>query len=324
MQFGRFAPPLPFDSPDGFPLQGQFLSPDEFESLNKAVQLLRISQLRYLVQKFEIPASGNKSKLLNLVLSIFQSLRFDKVLIEIHHEITRLLSQHEDPFSNPIASVSALSIVGHDPNFFSPPNPLICEGSDFLLGPLLANAGQFAGRFHFTCPVKCGVVVGFLFQGGVVHRFALKVEVNGFLFEISGDDPFPERLDVGHVVNFGGGRNVMEVKMLATVEPMMIVVREYEFVGIGKCVNAIVGRAVDLRTERVLVRHAGCEHSQGVDFVMLLTVGLATGRMTCPNCHREVDIGRLVPEPEARPAKAEIYQPAIAEMIESQVDWFDF
>jgi hypothetical protein len=312
--------------------QSQYLSPDEFESLNKAVQLLRISQLRYIVQKFSIPATGNKTKLLSLVLSIFQSLRYDKGLIEVLQEVNRLLAQTSDPFSNPLAGVGHLELVDPDPSFAAPFSPLVVQAPDsFVFGPLFAAPGQFTGKFTFSCPSRSNPVnVCFLFPDGVCHQFGFKADLNGYPFEIADDDPFPQPLDVTHVLNVGQIENSLEVKLLVSTVPMMICIREYRFVGLQGLVSQICRRHVD-PAERIDAMSSQCDHPGAFELVPFLARAIATENWSCPTCHRRIDIDTIEEARRAGPAAGrhsaltvDIFQPGPSDPFMPQLDWFDF
>ena len=276
------------------PNQTQYLTPEEFEALNKSVQLLRISQLRYIVQKFSIPASGNKTKLLSLVLSIFQSLRFDKVLIDILQEINKLLAQQSDPFANPLASVGVLEIVPPDPSFLSPPNPLYSQNdTSFIFGPVLAPTGQSKGNFQFAyAQTGVSVNVCFLFPAGNPQQFSFQADLNGFPIEISGDDPFPQPLDVTSLLNVGA-QNILDVKMLQCAGPMMFCVREYKYNGLQNVVDTVCGRHVNLDQEVIYVASRNCEHPAPFQLMPYLSRAFGTGNWNCPVCGRQLDLQSL-------------------------------
>jgi hypothetical protein len=306
------------------------LTPDEFESLTKAVQLLRISQLRYIVQKFSLPANGNKTKLLSILLSIFQSLRYDRRLLQIHHEVSKLMAQFDDAFASPIAPLQQLEVAEYNPAFVAPPNPLVEEFEGFLFGPLYAPIGQFTGQFQFTCPerVENAVMISFLFPGGLAHQFGLKIELNHFPFEIVQEDPFPQPLDITHVLN-PASVQILDVKAVVTAAPMMICIRQYRFMGIQGLADRICGRGVTLQAEHVPVQSPACAHV--FDLVSLLSVGLATGHMCCPTCQTPLDIGSLrmsTPQPpETRPqdgADFDPFQAPARDLFPQQLNWFDF
>lgn len=297
VEFGDFSQPMTVTTSPIAPMpnQTQYLTPEEFEALNKSVQLLRISQLRYIVQKFSIPASGNKTKLLSLVLSIFQSLRFDKVLIDILQEINKLLAQQSDPFSNPLASVGALEVVSPDPTFISPPNPLYAQNDQsFILGPILAPSGQSKGSFQFAyAPTGVTVNVCFLFSGGNPQQFEFLADLNGFPIEVSLDDPFPQPLDVTSLLN-PGSQNVLDVKMVQCSAPMMICIREFRYNGLQTVVDGICGRRVNLAQENIQVVSRVCDHPTPFQLLPYLSRAFGTGNWNCPICHRQLDLQSLV------------------------------
>lgn len=328
-EYTDYSPNQPMDgSMMQSPPHNQYLSNEEFESLNKAVQLLRISQLRYIVQKFSIPASGNKTKLLSLVLSIFQSLRYDKVLIDILQEINNLLAQQQEPFANPFANVNKLTTSPFDPKFFSPPNPLYVFNSEsFILGPIHVPPGQSLGQFNFIYQQN-GSHVGFdlLFQEGNPQQIALSFELNGIPFEISVDDPYPQIIDVTNVLN--PSNNSLDIKMINVTQPMMICLREYQFKGIQEIANTICGKIVDLDTENPIVRAATCSHQPGFPLIPFLSRAYATGNWYCPLCKQVLDLSYLkVIEdfPNYQQEQQTFYQqPQQGDLFKVDIDWDNF
>jgi hypothetical protein len=275
--------------------QAPCLSPEDFDVLLRSLQLLRISQLRYLVQRFSIPVSGNKTKLLGLVISIFHSLRYDPVLLEALAEINRLLEQQSDIFSNPLTSTGRLDIVPPDPSFWAPPNPLFMQSDPpFLFGPLLVPPGQFAGKFSFFLPpLRASAHLAFLFRDGEPHKFAFSVELNGFDFEITASDPFPNPIDVTQTLSLDKKPNTLEIKLIASSVPMMICLREFRYVGISFLAEKVCARKVHM-SEKVLVIGRGCVSHDRFDLLDFLSGAVATGRWICPVCHRPIELGELM------------------------------
>jgi hypothetical protein len=275
--------------------QTRCLTSDEFESLTKSLQLLRISQLRYIVQKFSIPASGNKTKLLNLVLSIFQSLRYDRVLIDILQEINKLLSQQRDAFTNPLASVGQLEVCQMDPNFYCPPNPLYSElKSQIFFGPIFAPEGHHTGQFRFCSTLGTNPVnICFLFPNGQVRKFGLSCEFNGYPFEGSIDDPFPQPIDVTHIINSRGIENVFNIRRVICEVAMMILICEYQYKGLGTVVNEICGREMRIGVDQIFVSSKSCEHDGSFALIPWLSEAYATGNWSCPICHCILEIENL-------------------------------
>lgn len=273
-----------------YPQQSQHLSNEEFESLKRVVQLLRISQLRYIVQKFSIPASGNKTKLLGLLLTIFQSLRYDKVLIDIYNEINNLLSKKIEN------SVKSLEIISQfDPSFRSPPNLLQTQSDPpFMLGPILIPPGQSSGKFGFMHSesnedLSKSVNISFLFPGGKNQQFSLKGEINGIPFEVSIDDPYPQPIDITDYINTKTLINTLNITMINTLLPMMICVREYKFNGIQEMMNQVLGRAINIDEEDYNVCSNSCHHKDSFSLAPFLSRSLATGNFNCPICGQPID-----------------------------------
>jgi hypothetical protein len=305
------------------PAEQSFLTPAEFDSLIGSLQLLRISQLRYIVQRFAIPATGNKTKLLGLVVSILETMRLDPVLKGIRAEVNRLLAEHTGPFSDPFATFDHLQPVAPDATFQSLPNPLILQSDHrFLFGPFLAPPGQFTGKFTFTCPPTDNPVnIAFLFPESGVHPFAFRADLNGFLFELSLEDPFPSNLDITQVLNSGPTQNVLDIQFLLCRAPMMICICEYQYVGVLPLAEKICGRTVRVN-ETIFVRAKGCAVHRPLELIGLLSRFLATGIWRCPVCHRDVEMGDiegLAPD-EANSVPVGIFHPGARELL----DWDDF
>lgn len=145
------------------------LTPEEFENLKRQVQLLRISQLRYIVQKYKLPANGNKSRLVQVVLNLFDAMRNTtngaSLLASINQDVLNIISSFHEPFTNPLEKKQKLSLQKPeslaDTNFTSPNHPFICypvdvneNGDTFpsppLLGPIYALPGNSSGKFTFS------------------------------------------------------------------------------------------------------------------------------------------------------------------------------
>jgi hypothetical protein len=266
------------------------------------------------VQKFSIPASGNKTKLLNLVLSIFQSLRYERVLIDILQEINKLLAQQRDPFTNPLASIGQLELAQWDPDFVCPPNPVYSESeSQVIFGPIYVPEGSNAGQFKFFALSRSDPVnICFLFPNGQPQKFGLEFELNGFPFQISIDDPFPQPLDVTHVLNYGVVENLLNIKMVVCQTKMMICVCEYRYNGLHMVVNQICGRPVNVATDKIFVGSRTCEHQNGFPLVPWLSQAYATGNWNCPVCRRSLDLNSLYVKTEVESAQptVDIFQPS--------------
>lgn len=274
---------------------GNVLSQDDFDSLIKTVQLLRISQLRYIVQKFQIPASGNKTKLLGLVIQIFHNLRFDPVLVQIFQEINNLLAQQDAPFSSPSLTSSSIELSQPNPEYIPSFNPCIIINFDgSVFGPLLAKPGRSSNKFRFTTPPMIGpTIVTFLFYNGNPQPFSIQFELNGIPFEISKDDSQPAPIDVTAVLSQPGIENVLDIKAVNCAVPIMIQLFQYEYVGLKACIHQICGN-IDITREQPMVKTNTCAHHNGFSLVQYLSSALATGHWFCPVCGADASLQNLI------------------------------
>lgn len=272
------------------------ISEVNFQSLLKTVQLLRISQLRYLVQKFSIPVSGNKTKLLNLVIEIFKKLRTKPVLLEIHQEINQLLS-NQDTFSNSQQTVkNQLELSKYLPDFSHAFNPLIeCLFNIKLYGPILARPGVSSGFFWFeTIPHDSMVMIQFLFPGGEIRRFSLSFRLNGIPFEIYPEDDVPTPLDVSDVLMPVGTLNTFSVDSMETESDMQMVFIGFRYVGVNKLIEQVCNRSVDIKRENIFVKSLSCQHIEGFSLLNHISNGLATFDWSCPCCGCSAGISELI------------------------------
>ena len=258
------------------------LTNEEFDSLIKTVQLLRISQLRFIVQKFSIPASGNKTKLLNLVIQIFHNLRFDTILVEIHKEIGILLSQQGAPFAPPTNVTGTLTITQMDSNYQYIPFPTFrINLNNILLGPILVTNGFSSGKFNFSNISNSLICLTFLYQNKEEIPFSLQFEVNGIPFEIFQEDPFKSPIDL---TSFLTNENTLDIKSLNCHSNMMIIISQYEYIGLNELFYSIVGNYQNISIENTLVKTNNCQHLNGFNLIKHLSEGLTINKWNCPIC----------------------------------------
>lgn len=164
------APPTPpvhvpmVSNPPSFQTNG-ILTPEEFENLKRQIQLLRISHLRYIVQKYELPANGNKTRLVQIILNLFDAMRNTLLLSSINQEVLRIISSFHEPFTNPLEKTSKLNLQKpeslQDVVFTEREHPFILypavvneDGTKVptppLLGPIYALPGISSGKFTFS------------------------------------------------------------------------------------------------------------------------------------------------------------------------------
>ena len=289
--------PIPPSSPQNVPQiysnskeQGNFLSNEDFENLIKSLQLLRISQLRYIVQKYAIPASGNKTKLLNLTMSIFHSLRYDKILIDIYQDINLLISQQDEPFNNPLLSVGHLELVQIEPSF-TPPETHTFQLNYLspIFGPINVPIGMSSGSFLFDASSNFHCAIAFLFKNSQPQSFSLQCELNGISYSLSDNDSFPQPLDVSNVLS---SKNIFNIKAISTTVPMHIIICQYHYSGLSDLVSSICGYSVD-SSQPLFVNSPKCSHSDSFPLIPFLSKSLATGKWICPICSNPIQLSDL-------------------------------
>lgn len=269
--------------------QTQYLSDKDFESLKKVIQLLRVSQIRYIIQKFSMPFNGNKTKLVNLLLSLFQSLRYEKILIDIYTEINNLLSNKKTILLNHLELISQI-----DPSFYSQPNPMQYQSPPpYILGPISVPPGKSNGQFEFKYNISDEnydklINISFLFPDGVTQQFELKGDCNGFPIEVSIDDPYPQPIDITDFINSQSDLNSLNIKMIQSTSPMMICIREYKYYGLQDLMNKIVGRPTNI-DEDFEVFSSECQHGGSFSLTNFLSKSFATGDWSCPICGQDID-----------------------------------
>jgi hypothetical protein len=251
--------------------------PDEFENLRRSIQLLRISQLRHIVHKFSLPASGNKTRLLAVVLQLVDAMRHSQVLVQMSAEVLSLLSQQHEPFTNPLESVQTLAPTSAD-GFATPDHPLIRYlDAAPLCGPLLASAGASSGTFSFAARSRgARCCLSFGWADGRPLPMDLRAEINGFAVFVTPDDPSPTPLDITDLI-VSNQANALCVKAIRTHAPVALAVREYELVDVAQ----VVGSAGTAAAE---VRGADCAHENGARPADFLVRAIALGRWSCPVC----------------------------------------
>ncbi len=266
--------------------KNNFLSDKDFESLNKIIQLLNVSAIRYIILKFSIECNGNKTKLVKVLKSLFQTLRYDKILIDIYEEIKNMLSKGD------ISTFIHLEqIYQIDSAFKLPPNPTLMQyGPPYILGPITIPQGKSTGKFNFLYSgQQKSVNIGFLFLDGIQHQFELTGNCNGINFELSIDDPYPQPIDITDFLDHSTNYNFLNIDLINTSKPLIIFISEYEYVGIQNLIDKIVGRPTNIDEEDFLVFSNSCQLSDCFSLSDYLSKCLATGNWNCPICGRTIE-----------------------------------
>lgn len=274
-----------------FKTQVKCLSDAEFDSLSKIIRLLRVSEIRYIVHKFELPLKANKTKLISDLISLFNLLKKNEILCDIYDEINQLISNKDK------MSIKNINIASHDPRFFSPPNPTFSQANPpYILGPFSVSPGNSCGKFSFiyienesTLGFEKFINISFLFLEGVSHQFELEGNFNGFPIEVSIDDPCPQPVDITDLINLGPDSNNFVIKNIHSPKPMMICIREYEYNGIQNLMDQIIGHKTDIDKDDFYVYSKLCDHEGTFSLVNFLSGSMATGQFQCPICQKRIN-----------------------------------
>lgn len=273
-----------------FSSQTNCLTDDEFEYLMNEVQQLNVSQINILLKKFSLVVHGNKTDRLKPLLSKFQLCRYEKKLIGIYNDINNLFSEKEQLPKNQLKIVTL-----YDTAFKSPPNITICQKDrPLILGPIEVPIGISYGEFNFTFihsendPNKL-INISFLFSNGLIHQFEFDAILNGFQLNISIDDPFPQPLDITDLLNTNTDKNTLNIKLIQTAKPLVICVCEYEYLGIEKMIEKVVGHSININEEEVIVASNSCQHKDSFSLISFMSKSMSTGRFECPVCGQIID-----------------------------------
>ena len=271
-----------------------YLSNEDFDYLIKSLILLRISQLRYIVKRFSIPASGNKTKLIALMASVFHSLRYDSKLVEIFQEINHLISQHDFPANNLCESIKTIELVSQDILYFPQSNPLYEINTQLpIFGPLLIPSGLSSGSFTFSFPTSLNIsnssyLLTFLFKDGKPFSFSLNLEINGFPLEISLNDPFPQPLDISEYLN---EKNLLNIKSIKVQTQMQISICEYTYLGLSGLTSQIT--PLPITQLNISVTPSKCDHLESFSLIPFLSKAAASQNWECPICHKEISLSDI-------------------------------
>ena len=297
---GRFpplAPPIPPSHQIIPPLLPQTLSSDEFENLKRSIQLLRISQLRYVVQKFSLPATGNKTRLLRIVLQLIDAMRGSPLLCQISAEVMALLAQQHEPFTNPLESMQKIVLVRPDPKLPVPPeHPLMQKANrPILCGPLVAPQGTSLGTFSFESPrVRSRCCIDFAWQNNAPTPFDMNAHINGFPIAVCGEDPRPDPIDISDYLLPRPQMNVIEFKLVKSPVQLVLCVREYEPQTLAMLMARVAGKpSVDPLRDVITVKGKACSHEDAVPLGPFLVKAIVTGTWTCPVCGGSMNLEEM-------------------------------
>ena len=281
----------------------KILEPEEYENLKRQIQLFRISQLRYIVQKYSLPANGNKTRLVQLILYLFEAMRNTPLLSQIYADVLEIVSSFHEPFANPLDKMHKLSLNVPESHknvvFQSPPHPFIKfpENSTVFIGPLFASPGASGSCHEFLLPSQpCRILIDFAWPNGSPLSFELIGEVNGFPINISIDDPVPLPIDITDMCT-PNQKVVVDIKSLRTQSIMALSVRQYELVSIKDIAISILKvdpSYFDHFSNTMLVKGKSCQHNDGFLVLPFLAENIIKKNNLCPICKNQIQIEDLV------------------------------
>ena len=298
---GRFPPlsgglaPMGPGVPTGGP---QPLSPENIENLKRSIQLLRISQLRYVVQKFSLPANGNKTRLLRLVLQLIDAMVGSPLLNTISAEVMSLLAQQHEPFTNPLESMHKITLLQPGSAVPSPPrHPMVeIENHVVLCGPLVVPPGNALGVFSFESPrVRARCCIDFAWQKDGPSPLDMNAQINGFPITVCGDDPRPGPIDITDYILPRPQLNVLDFRLVKSQAQVVICVREYELQTVPMLMAKVAGKqSVDPLNDVISVKGKKCGHMETVPLGPYLAQAIVTGKWQCPICKESMMMDEIV------------------------------
>ena len=211
---------------DSVPNSG-ILSVSEFHSLKHSLQLLRISQLRYIVQKYSLPANGNKTKLLAKILEIVDTMRITPLLRTIYNEVGALVSQQNEPFFNPLGASVRIQQVALKESLCYLCNPYF-QPQQILTGPFMCPRGFSSGVFTFKAPkTHESTAIVFAGVGEKPIGFEVNAIVNGSHIAALPDDPFPSPIDITDLIRSEEEDNFINITSVRSPSVLYISIVQY-------------------------------------------------------------------------------------------------
>lgn len=267
----------------------KILSDQDFEMLQKSVQLLRISQLRYIVQKYSFCITGNKTKLVNVLLNIFAQFRHNPIIVDIHNDVMKIVSQYNEPFANPLKAVQKLRISAVT-NFYIRNNFLMEIDRNHILGPIYVPRGVSNGEFEFQ--VSCDGVqrVGMIFTWDLPEPtpFDMCATINNKGIMVSSADVCPGTIEITDTIE---QNNKLVIRSIKTNVPFIITVNFYKLIGLKKYLLNMGYKEKENGEISVMCRH--CKNGK-FDALTFLSTAIAFGSWNCPNCGKILKVDDIV------------------------------
>lgn len=277
------------------------LRPEEYESLKRSIQLLRIEQLRYIVQKFRLPANGNKTKLLKLVLQYLEQLRTTPLLVQINAEVINLISQQHEPFTNPIEAMKRLTICSPEQVIRPPDHPFIdYTDSRIVFGPIASQPGPSNGSFTFNIqPTNNSIIMDFSWYKNEKTPFDMNATINGYEINCYSEDISPQPIDITSYVNSTTMGNRLEINTIRTAAPMLITIREVRILTVYDLADRLIGSQTTNSSSKIMAKGPECLHSAGFSLYQYLSKSISLQNWNCPICGNALSPNNLVLIPDS-------------------------
>ena len=273
------------------------LTNEEFDNLKRSIQLLRIEQIRYIVQRFSLPASGNKTRLIQIILGIIDTLRPTPLLVDMSMEVSRLLQQQHEPFANPLDSTHKMVPYKDQEPLFTPDHPFYAlTDREPLIGPLFAPVGN--SNFH-AVTLEIGearkLLIEFSWKSTQQAPFDLVAHVNGTTIVVSSEDPNPQPIDISDLVAAPVQQITFDIQSLKTQIPMAVAIREYTLRSVHDIAAQMAESAkISEPSEVVRIKGQKCAHEDGTLIIPFLSKYFSSKRSECPICNNPIDIDSAI------------------------------
>ena len=261
----------------------KLLSDQDFEVLQKSLQLLRISQLRYIVQRFSFCITGNKSKLVNVLSNYFVQFRY------IYNEVMKIVSQYNEPFVNPLQGTQKLRVL-NVPNFYIRNNFMMEIDKNHILGPIYVPRGMSHGEFDFTINNinHERVCMIFTWDSPESTPFDLYAYLNDNRITIKTSDVCPGTIDITNIIK---ENNKLLISSIKTNVPFIITINFFNSIGLRKYMLNMGYNETEDGKINVMCKH--CKKGE-FDALMFLSMAISFGNWNCPFCGEILKLEDLV------------------------------
>ena len=272
------------------------LTNEEFDNLKRSIQLLRIEQIRYIVQRFSLPANGNKTRLIQIILGIIDTLRSTPLLVEMSYEVSRLLQQQHEPFSNPYDSTHKMVINKDLTDFFSQDHPFYTlSDNEPIAGPYHAPVGNSTlHQTTFEISDSKNLLIEFQWKGTSSTPFDMVAHVNGTAIVVTSEDPNPQSLDISDLVANSTTVN-FDIQSFKTTVPMAISIRDYTLRPVSIIAQALADSAhLTTPVESIKIKGKNCPHNESIFLIDFLSQFYSIKSDACPICKNTIELESVI------------------------------